>query len=1248
MMFDRRRIFLIGSAASYAVIAALWAGFSYSTSILSNPADNSTSISADKEMLLVLAAVPLLWMVLAWMQRGEASPSSPREPAFRFDVSWAPIAALGAAVIAVLLIANVAYRSQAEAIRRDALFQLEAVAKLEVDAIARWLDERRGDADQFARNPAQRDVLARWIETRQPEDAEILEDSLNVVRGSQDHNAVALVDREGRLLIGDEAARSDASEFLTAVNRAATGTAVQMLDLHRRADGSIHLGFLAPIYDQQMARGEPLAIAVVDVTPAGWLDPQLASWPLTSKTGEFILVRRQGDELVSLIGTRTQPNSALIFTIPLTRTELPAVRHVLFGDATSDSMDWRGIRVLAAMATVGPSSWTLVAKMEASEAFAALNGLAIGAGLSTALALAICLGLAFLLWQRQRLDMAYREIEQRRKVRVAEERFRATFEQAAVAIAHVTLDGRWMWFNRQFAAVVGYDHAALEQMSVADVLHPDERAEVAQSLEFLTRGEIDRLVSERRIVRSDGEVLWVSITASLVRDAPIASSYVVAMIEDVSARRAAETALRASEERFELAMRGANDGLWDWNVAASEIYFSPRWASMLGYEPDEIACTFEAWMELIHPDEVAAVRVQVAEVLDGWTESFAGEFGMRAKDGSWRAILSRGFALRDEAGRAIRLIGTHTDITDRKRVEADLRRAAAVFGNTHEGVVITDPQGRVIDINPAFSRITGWEREAVIGNSPRLLNSGRHDATFYADMWRSIGEEGHWQGEIWNRRKSGEIYPEWLTISAVRDDAGTVVNYVGTFIDIGALKQSEARLTHLAHHDSLTDLPNRVLLLEELDRAIEAASACGGMGAVLFLDLDRFKNVNDSLGHAAGDQLLWLVSRRLRDLLPEGAMLARLGGDEFVCLIRDVGQHEQASALARRLIDDLNRSFVLSGGQEIFISASIGISLFPNDGAVANELIQHADAALYEAKGAGRSTHRFYEVLLTTAASIRLETEAGLRRALARDEFELHYQPLVTTVDGRVRGVEALLRWRDPVRGLIAPDQFIPIAEETGLIIAIGEWVLKTACRQMHEWLEAGLGLQTMAVNLSPREFQRPDIVRRITTVLEETGMSAKHLELEITEGALMDQGEEAEKRLAALKALGLRLSIDDFGTGWSSLAYLRRLPIDKLKIDRSFVRDMPGDPTAVEIASAIVSLAGNLGLEVLAEGVETREQFESLVQLGCDVVQGYLFAHPLPAADLPLFLGRPGRDHGSMYRLTAAATARQVPRANS
>ncbi len=1230
MNVEPRRSYVIRVVAAYALFASAWIFFS--DLILANITDHRTlmEISVFKGLFFVAATSLLLVWALLRMPRGVTT-----ERTGRTATSPAPIIALAAAVVSVLVIAHVAYRAQSSTIEAEALRKLEGLARLEVAAIGRWYEERHGDAEMLARDPVRRDLLERWLDTRSTQEADALEETLAVIRGNRGYHGVALVDGEGRLLLGDASAISEAPEFHTALARSATGTRVTLLDLHRRSDGSVHMAWLAPIFDLGMQRGSPLAFAVVDVDAATWLFPYLTSWPMPSRTGENAMVRREGDAVVPLTDTRLGKGAPFTRRIPLDRVDLPAVRHVRFGDSSATGMDYRGERVLAAMATIPATGWILVTKIDEAEALAEINGLAFGTGLSILLALGAGLGIAILSWQRQRLDAAYREIGERHRAQAAEERFRSTFEQAAVGIAHLALDGGWIRCNRRLAEIAGYDGEDVMSVPIAEILHSEERIAVARSLRTLVSGEIRSMTSERRIRRRDGSVAWVAITASLVRDAADAVPYILAVVEDVSARHTAENALRASEERFDLAIRGSADGLWDWDVAAGTIFRSPRCREILGFDADGENEDWRVWKQRVHPDDLDQAEAHLHDVLKGRTEALSTEFRLRTTDGTWRHVLTRGFVVRDADGRAVRMVGTHADITDRKRDEAELRRAAAVFTNTQEGVVITETTGRVIDVNPAFTTITGWPRQEIVGGSLQTLRSGRHDATFYVDMWKTIERVGHWQGEIWNKRRNGEIYPEWLTISSVRDDGGRVINYVGTFVDIGPLKQSEARLAHLAHHDSLTDLPNRVLLLEELDRAVERALETAVTGAVLFLDLDRFKNVNDSLGHAAGDELLWLVSRCLREMLPPEAMLARLGGDEFVGLVPTIGGHDHAADLAHRLIERMNQPFVLSEGQEIFISTSIGISLFPADGVVANELIQHADTALYEAKGAGRATHRFYEEVLTAAAAIRLETEAGLRRALERGEFELHYQPQVSTRDGRIRGVEALLRWRDPIHGLIPPDRFIPIAEETGLIIAIGEWVLRTACRQMREWLDADLGLDTMAVNLSPREFQRADVPRRIAEALAETGVPARCLEIEITEGALMDQGPEAERRLTALREMGVRLSIDDFGTGWSSLAYLRRLPIDKLKIDRSFVADMPDDPTSVEIAAAIISLARNLKLEVLAEGVETRAQFDELVRLGCDFAQGWHFSRPLPAADLPLLLGRPGRAGMRLRRIT-------------
>ncbi len=550
-----------------------------------------------------------------------------------------------------------------------------------------------------------------------------------------------------------------------------------------------------------------------------------------------------------------------------------------------------------------------------------------------------------------------------------------------------------------------------------------------------------------------------------------------------------------------------------------------------------------------------------------------------------------------------------------------LRQAAAVFESTREGVVITSLEPRILAVNRAYTEITGYGEAQVLGKNPKIIKSGRYDKSFYQAMWASLLQEGYWHGEIWNRRKNGEIYPQWLTITTVRNDRDEPCNYVGVFTDITQIKQSEARLAHLAHYDPLTGLPNRLLVQSRLHHAIERAQRHNVHIATLCLDLDRFKNINDSLGHPVGDELLILLAARLKNRLREEDTLARLGGDEFLLVLEDVKEPSESATVAQTLIDLLTTPFVLSSGHEIFINASIGISLFPDDASNVTELIQHADMAMYLAKKEGRSTYRYHTEALSIAANERLMMENRLRHALAAGEFILHYQPLIDARSGQVVGVEALVRWQLPDKTIVPPGKFIPIAEETGLIVPLGEWVLRTACAQARAWIDAGLPPLVMAVNLSVRQFQSENLAEMIQRVLEETKLPAAYLELELTESMFMEHAERSIETLKMLKAPGIQLAIDDFGTGYSSLTYLKRFPIDKLKIDQSFVRGLAHDANDREIAATIIAMARNLKLSVLAEGVESEQQLAFLRQHDCDYYQGFLFHRPVPAMEFEAWL---------------------------
>ncbi len=553
------------------------------------------------------------------------------------------------------------------------------------------------------------------------------------------------------------------------------------------------------------------------------------------------------------------------------------------------------------------------------------------------------------------------------------------------------------------------------------------------------------------------------------------------------------------------------------------------------------------------------------------------------------------------------------EVQQRRKNEDKLALAASVFENSLEGIVITDTKARILDVNSAFENITGYSREEAIGQTPRLLKSNRHDESFYQNMWARITQKGMWQGEIWNRRKNGEVYPEWRNITMVKDKHGKPAQYISIFTDITEKKLSEEKIYHLAHYDVLTGLPNRMMFKERLNHSLASAQRNNSLLAVLFLDLDRFKLINDTFGHPTGDLLLKSVSERIHSCLREEDTVGRQSGDEFILILENLKSNNNAAQVAEKILAAINQQLFLDGN-EIYPNASIGISLFPNDGTDAATLIKNADSAMYKSKQSGRNTYSFYTEAMQESARERLDLENKLRHGLELDEFILYYQPRIDSRINMILGAEALIRWQQPELGLVPPDKFIPIAEETGLILPIGEWVLDAACRQYKEWQENGIAPQSISVNLSGRQFHDPALVDTIYTIVTDSGVDPKNVELEITESFLMQDPELSRKAVTSLRELGFHISIDDFGTAYSSLSQLKQFPVDHLKIDRSFIRDIPTDADDMAITCAIISMGQNLNMDIIAEGVETREQLEFLKASGCFEVQGYYYSPPKPA----------------------------------
>ncbi|MCG8428857.1 MAG: EAL domain-containing protein [Chromatiales bacterium] len=559
-----------------------------------------------------------------------------------------------------------------------------------------------------------------------------------------------------------------------------------------------------------------------------------------------------------------------------------------------------------------------------------------------------------------------------------------------------------------------------------------------------------------------------------------------------------------------------------------------------------------------------------------------------------------------ENGEVTGAVVVFEDITERKKMEQNLQQAAVVFETTVEGILVSDANNRIKTVNAAFTDITGYTSDDVLGKTPNILNSGHHSENFFQAMWDKLQKDGSWSGEIWNRRKNGQIFPEWLSINVVRDKSGEITNYIAIFSDISLIKDSERRLEYLAHHDPLTELPNRLLMQDRLTHAIKTAGRNNVKLAVLFLDLDRFKNINDTLGHQFGDKLLISVAERLEMSLREGDTVARLGGDEFIIILEQLDSINMAEKVAQKILKIISKPIKLDG-VDLAISTSIGISVYPDDGDDSEALIKHADTAMYKAKEKGRNQYAVYTTAWSAIAKRRLSLENALRSALDRGELSLVYQPQIALADNQTIGVEALIRWNSE-HGNIPPSEFIPLAEEIGMIIPIGNWVLREACCQRKRWFQQyGLALR-VAVNISSYQIEQPGFFDTVQQILRETSTQPDMLELELTEGAVTKDRIQAAEFMSAAKKIGIGIAIDDFGTGYSSLSYLKDLPVDCLKIDRYFVKDIPHHSDDMAICSTLVALAHNLRLRVVAEGVETSAQYEFLKTLGCDSFQGYLF----------------------------------------
>jgi diguanylate cyclase (GGDEF)-like protein/PAS domain S-box-containing protein len=981
------------------------------------------------------------------------------------------------------------------------------------------------------------------------------------------------------------------------------------------------------------------------------------------RTGETVLAQKDGGEAYYTAPLRHVRDAAYRYRVPLEQAAQPMQKALAGGQGQGIILDYAGIEAVAAWRYLPALNWGMVVKIDTDEALAPAVRMRRVTYLALALFLLLSGSTAYFLGRKfsrpienltrvadriaagdlqprvpqddrgelGRLARAFNhmtdalaesrhnledQVEARsqelRKITALQS---AILDKAGALVVVLDREGRIRRFNRACEELTQYSFAEVEGRFAWDFLLPPEERERVQQQAFsaLARNpQEQRGVHTNHWVARDGTRHLIEWTNSLLLDAHGEMEFMVSIGTDVTEKRRADAVLRESEKRLREAQRIAQVGSWELDLASGRLNWSDEIFRLFEIDKGAFGASYEAFLNAIHPDDRERVHQAYQDALATHTP-YEIVHRLRMADGRIKWVNERGETHYDEHGQAVRSSGTVQDITARKQGEEALRLYASVFEHSGEAILIADRDRRIVAVNPAFTRLTGYGIDEIRGEDPRILAAEPTPDETYRAIWDTLEQTGFWQGEISGRRRDGTLYPKWMSASVARDADGTLTHYVASFTDISERKRAEAQIAQLAYHDTLTGLLNRFSLTSQLEHALAMTHRDQRELAVIFLDLDRFKSINDTKGHAVGDQLLVEVARRLRDALRESDIVARLGGDEFVVALTEVEDAAAVARVADKLLHALAQRYLI-GEDELHSTASLGVAFYPFDGEDGETLMKNADTAMYHAKSQGRNNVQFFTAEMNQIAVKRLELDHDLRIAVECRQFELHYQPQLDSRDGRIVGVEALVRWNHPREGLVSPAGFISVVEETGLILQLGEWVLNEACCQLRAWRDAGVRELTMAVNLSALQLHSPRLIDQVTHVLEKYGLAGSDLELEITESVAMHDPDASISQLKALRDLGVRLSIDDFGTGYSSLSYLKLLPIHTLKLDRSFVRDIETDSNDVAICTATIALAHSLGLAVIAEGVETEAQRALLASHHCDFMQGYLFSRPLPA----------------------------------
>ena len=898
---------------------------------------------------------------------------------------------------------------------------------------------------------------------------------------------------------------------------------------------------------------------------------------------------------------------------PLTHTVKLAIQGEP-GIDLSGYRDYRGVPVVSAWVWDTELGLGITTELDVQEAYQTLRATQLTIAMFTLFTFFLLIG----------LSVSYTLFRQRKMaenlVRIEKDKAQLYLDTIETIIVALDTQGNISRVNRKGCDLLDYKEEELIGRNWFTTCLPEaQQDKVRNVFNTIMRGaNVGLDYYESSVITRFGEnrlIAWHN-TSLMSKDGIITGT--LSAGEDITQRKQTEDALRESEIRFRLLVEGIGKDylIYRQSFDGTFQYVSPAIEHFTGIPSEEaVGCKVEELFNITTDskkriDEYLQ-KLEKGEFVEAYEESYV------HPDNTIRIVEVIERPQFDESGKPVAVLGIVKDITEHKKVEEELQRAATVFDNTDEGIIVTNAEGKIILVNNAFTDITGYKSEEVLGKNPRSQQSGRHEAAFYRTMWKKLKLDGQWRGEIWNQRKNGDDYPAWENINVVRDERGRISNYVAIFSDISILKESEERMAHLAHHDILTNLPNRLRFIANLEQAIEGAKRRKHKVALMFLDLDRFKYINDTLGHNVGDELLKTIAVRLKDCVRAEDTVARLGGDEFTVVMTEVLHAEDAGLIADKVVKTIGKPVTVDG-ETITTSVSVGISIFPDDAADSVELLKAADTAMYHAKTRGKNNFQFFTAELASLTLEHTLIEKGLRCALESKEFELYYQPQVSMTNGKIVGVEALIRWNHPEHGQLLPDAFIHIADDSTLIDEISEWVLRTALSDYEFWLNNGSMGPRIAVNITGRQITRKRSIKRILNILEELAPEPNtlQLDLEITETAL-DDTDRTIDIINTLRRRGVMFAIDDFGTGHSSLSRLKQLPVDTLKIDRSFINDIADEGDDKAIAAAIIAMAHSLGLRVIGEGVENKLQLDVLRTLDCDEIQGFYFSKPVPANEI-------------------------------